>query len=548
MADANTAIGLDIGEKTVKFVKIRQTNGDFTLLRYDIKDIPSGQERIRAVSEILKELFKSEKGDAEVYTCAFGPNVSLKRITIPQMPDGEIASAMKWEAKNLATFPLENAAVDFFKIGKTTEKASDKIEIMLIMASEEVMNFFSAVSKESGVKFAGISVLPLALRGLLFKQKRLEQDKVTAVIDIGSDAASINLFKGNTLQFTREISVAGESFTKAMTGLLVADHWQLNLTYEQSEDIKHRYGIPPKDTSELTENGIPLVHIYEMMFPTLKRLQNEIMRSFDYFKEQFREEKIDNIFLTGGSSGMKNLSEHLSNALGIKVETIDPLENAKIDPKSDIKLDEVKKVASRLSLAVGLAIDRSQRINLISSREKEGGFKVPFNLQGLLKMPGLPGIPSLPEMKVRIPANMFVWIAVILIGASIFYDVKLTQTRNQLRKELSSKQSLLSDIRTLVERRSILNQILKEGTNVKDTLYEITQVLPPHVYLTELLYENAARQMVISGDAPDTQTVGQTMSNIEESPYFSGTTLIETRKGAVNNMPRQLFRMSFKVD
>ena len=63
------------------------------------------------------------------------------------MPDGEIASAMKWEAKNLATFPLENAAVDFFKIGKTTEKASDKIEIMLIMASEEVMNFFVAELK-----------------------------------------------------------------------------------------------------------------------------------------------------------------------------------------------------------------------------------------------------------------------------------------------------------------------------------------------------------------------------------------------------------------
>lgn len=533
MAGDNITIGLDIDEKSVKFAKIRQTNSDITLLKYAVRDVPPSEDKVKAVAEILKEVFKDEKPETEVYACAFGPNISLKRIAIPLMPDEEIANALRWEAKNLVPFPIENALISFIKIGKLTDKTTEKNDLMFAVAGEELINFFNATSKESGIKFAGISVLPLALCSILERTKTCEENKINAIIDIGAEAASINLFKGNVLQFTREITVAGDSLTKAMTGLLVADQWQLNLTYEQAEEIKKKYGIPRKDSSEVTESGIPLIHIYEMMAPTLRRLQNEILRSFDYFKEEFREEKVDNIYLTGGSSSLRNLDEYLSNALGTKVETIDPTENIKIDPASKIDPAQLKELSSRLTLAIGLAVDKSSKINFQKVKEKPKAGKI--NLEELGKL----------FERFKIPVNLIAWAGAAVLIAAISYYLYLNNIRTGYKKELMSKQVILTDVKVLIERKSILEQISREETHVREMLSQVTKALPEGIVLTDLIYDNSKRQIWLNGEAKDTDTVGKLLKNFEDSPNFKNTILIEARKAVLESVPKIVFRVTF---
>ncbi len=541
MADASTAIGLDIDEKSVKFAKIRQTNGEVTLLKCAVRDIPKEQPREKAVSDILKELFKGEKPDVRVYTSAFGPNIALKRISLPLMPDSEMSEAIRWEAKNTTPFPIENAVIGFTRAGKAPDKTADKNDVIFVVAGDELVNFFNTVSKEAGIRIAGLSAVPFALGALAASQKKFEQDKVTALIDIGAEAASINLFKGAVLQFTREISVAGDSFTKSMTGLMVADHWQLNLTHEQAEDIKKKYGIPARDTSEVTENGIPLMHIYEMMSPTLRRMQNEILRSFDYFKEQFHEEKVDKIYLAGGSASLKNLDEYLSTSLGVNAERINPLLNVKIDQKSGITESELRDIGPRLSLAIGLALDRGKSLNLLLTKEKAQGFALPSGLGDIFKAL------KLPPIQVNLPSSALFWVAVPLIVAALSYNYYLVRERNHYREELLSKQALLTDIKSLVERKAILNQIQKEGSRVKENLYYLTQVLPAGVALSDLTYDNKLRLVWLSGEAPDHGTVGKLVRNIEASPYFSDTKLLEARESGAQENAIIIFRVSFKI-
>jgi len=534
MPESGIFIGLDIDEKSVKFVKIKQTNSDISLLKYAVRDVPASENKISAVSDILKELFKGEKPDTDVYTCSFGTNVSLKRISVPVMPDEEIPEALKWEAKNLVPFPIENAVVDFYKIGKTTEKAAEKYDLMFAVAGEDLIKFLNGVSKESNIKFSGISLMPLSLCSILKHSKKCEPDKVNAIIDIGAEAASINLFKGDILQFTREISVAGDSLTKAMTGLLVADQWQLNLTYEQAEDIKKKYGIPKKDTNDVTDNGIPLIHIYEMMAPTLRRLQNEILRSFDYFKEEFREEKIDSIYLTGGSSSLKNLEEYLTNALGTKVETVDPLESVKVDPASGIDAAQLKEIAPRLTLALGLALEKGGKINFRRAKEKPG--KARINIDEILK-----------TIKIPVNVNVLALAGVAVIVMAVSYYIYLSNVSAHYKKELSSKQQILTEVKALVERRSILEQIAREETHVREMLSQIIKALPAGILLTDLVYDNGKRQIWLSGESRDTETIGLMLKSFEDSPNFTKTILIEARKAVLENVQKILFRLTFSL-
>ena len=545
MPDLGISIGLDIDDKSVKFVKIKQTNGEIVLQKYAVLEIPPSEDKIKTVSSIIKKLFQGEKSDAEVYTCAYGANVSLKRISIPVIPDSEIPEALKWEAKNIVPFPIENSKIDFFKIGKITEGSTEKYDLMFAVASDEHIKFLSEISKESGVKFTGISLVPFALSSLLDSIKKLSPDQVNAIIDIGAEAASINLYKGKLLNFTREITVAGESITKAMTGLLVADHWQLNLSYEQAEEVKKKYGIPEKDTTERTDNGIPLIHIFEMMSPTLRRLQNEILRSFDYYKEEFREEKIDRIFLTGGSSCLNNLEDYLTNGLGIKVETIDPIEGIKVEENSGIDLTSLKAISGRLSLALGLALDRATKINLYK-KESTARAKFKLDINDLMKQFNIK-IPENFPIKIKMPANISIWIAVTVIAAAISYDVYLIGIRNRVRGDLSSKQLLLQDVKQLAEKRALFDKISKEETHVRDVLSQVSGTLPQGITLTDLSYNNGTKSVQLMGIADFTSTVGQLIKSFEDSPNFRRTTLIEARKAVLNGAAKIIFKVSFIV-
>ncbi len=537
MPGNNIVIGLDIDGKSVKFAKLKKTDSETTLLKYAVREVPPSEDKIKAVSDILKDLFKGERQDTEVYTCAFGTNVSLKRLTIPVMPDEEIREALQWEAKNLVPFPIENSTLDFYKIGKISDKAVEKYDVMFAVAGEELLSFLTSVSKESGIRFSGISLIPLALSALLLHNKKFDKDKINAIIDIGAEAASINLFKGDVLNFTRVITVAGDSLTKAMTGLLVADRWQLNLTYEQAEEIKKKYGIPKKDTTEVTDSGIPLVHIYEMMAPTLRRLQNEILRSFDYYKEEFREEKIDRIFLTGGTSHLINLEEFLSNALGIKVETLNPFENLKIDPSSGIAPAALKEASPRLALAAGLALEQSEKINFQRKMEKSR------------KLIGLEGMFGKIKLKipVQIPVNLFAYGLVALLILAFSYNFYLTRLRDHYKKEIASKQAILTDVKTLIDKRTILEQISKEETHIRETLSQMTRVLPAGITLTDLTYDNSQRQIWLAGAASDTNAVGRLLKNFEDSPNFKKAVLIEARKGAFEGVQKVIFKITFNL-
>ncbi|MCX5727177.1 MAG: pilus assembly protein PilM, partial [Candidatus Saganbacteria bacterium] len=250
-------------------------------------------------------------------------------------------------------------------------------------------------------------------------------------------------------------------------------------------------------------------------------------------KEEFREEKIDRIYLTGGGSSLKNLDEFLSNALGIKVETIDPTENMKIEPASGIDPPALKEVSPRLALAIGLALERSGKINFRRANEKPRRIKISEKF--------------FEKIKIDVPANIAAWSAASILILAIIFNFYLMGISEHYKKELVSKQAVLTDIKTLVEKRTMLEQISMEETRIRETLSQMTRALPVGVILTDLVYDNSKRQIWLAGVAKDTKTIGRLLRNFEDSPNFKKTSLIEARKAVIESVPKILFKITFNL-
>jgi len=529
-------IGLDVDDKFVKLVELKKSLRGFTLTNYAISEItPSSpdEDEITSASNTIRKLVERLSIDpSDVYLSVSGPGVSIRRINVPVMPEDELFGAVRWESKNLIPFPLDTATLDYYVIGKILDKGVEKLDVIVVAAQDKVINHQIKIVETAGLKASGITVNPFALWDILKRNITPQVDEVVALIDIGDKASSINLFKNNILQFTREISVAGESITKALTGITISDQMQQTLTYEQAEKIKINYGIPHESSVEKTPEGITLTQIHEAMKPALRRMVNEILRSFDYYKEQFRETKISKVFITGGSSRLKNLEEYLSSGLGIKVEIANPLAGIDLDLKKKASAEEVRTAAPILTLALGLAMGEASTLNLIHIKrpaKKEIEIKKFFEA-------------------LRLPAFSWISIAVVVLMLAAGHNLYLARQVDYYRTEVHSKRAILSDLKTLNERREIVARISKEESHLRETLNKFNTTIPYGIILTKLDYVNASRTIDAHGTSLNVNLIGNFLKTIERSPYFSRARLIESRKGLQEKGNEMGFHISFHVD
>ena len=95
------------------------------------------------------------------------------------------------------------------------------------------------------------------------------------------------------------------------------------------------------------------------MLPILRSvsddLAQELQKTFDFFIATTSTEKIDQLFLAGGSSRVVNLDSQLKERFGMPVEIMNPFRQ--IDTAgSSVSQEWINENAPSLAVAVGLAV------------------------------------------------------------------------------------------------------------------------------------------------------------------------------------------------
>jgi len=153
-----------------------------------------------------------------------------------------------------------------------------------------------------------------------------------------------------------------------MTSTLMSSDGKVELTFEEAEKIKKEQGIPIGEDTELIDGKILSSQILSLIRPCVEQLASEIERSFDFFREESHGEKVDKIILFGGGAGLKGLTKALYDDLEIETIIGNSLEGIANSLKNK---NEDKNVSSRLDLAIGAALNKSDQINLLPVEVKE---------------------------------------------------------------------------------------------------------------------------------------------------------------------------------
>ncbi len=341
----NHLVGLDIGSKTIKVAEIQETSKGSNLVRFGALDIAPGlieEDGIKdsqGVADSIRQLFKLYNvKEQNVAISIGGYSVIVKKIVVQSMSEEELQEKIPLEAEQYIPFDISDVNIDFQILGDN-EKNPNQMNVLLVAAKKEMINDYLNILDLAGLNPCIIDVDAFALQNIYEKNNELSDDYV-ALIDIGANKTSLNILKGDSSVFLRDVSLGCNQINDKIIS-------QISCSYEEAEEIRcseKQDKISPEDLQQI-ESSI------------VAEWTTEIRRAIDFFYSTYPDDHIKRIVLSGGGANVKEFSKLLAVQTSSEVVVINPFDNLNIDTDR-LDTSYLNSMGPQAAICMGLAIRR----------------------------------------------------------------------------------------------------------------------------------------------------------------------------------------------
>lgn len=336
-------IGLDIGSRSIKASQISETKKGKTLDRFGIIDIAPGLiedgaiKDAEQVSDTIRQLFRNYgiKGQ-NVALSVGGYAVIVKKIIVQSMPEEQLQDTISFEAEQYIPFDISDVNLDFQILGEN-ESNPNQMNVLLVAAKKEMVNDYVNLAQLAGLNPCIIDVDAFALQNIYEFNYSPSEDENIALIDIGASKTSLNILKGSTSVFMRDVSLGCGQINQKIASLI-------DCSLEEAEQIK--FG----DQSDKITAG----DLSGIVSSVVSDWCTEIRRALDFFYSTYPDDQIIKIILSGGGGNIKEFRQLLSVETSAEVATINPFEALHVDTNR-FDVDFLKRIAPQASISMGLA-------------------------------------------------------------------------------------------------------------------------------------------------------------------------------------------------
>lgn len=374
-------LGIDIGNSALKVVELENVKGRPKLLTYgyleQTNEILTSNSK-EAKDKIIEALQRIQQESRTTSTSAVAAlpsyTVFTSIIHLPEMPKKELVNAVNWEAKKFVPMPLEEMILDWKiledgeissdysanvqagqspaeaaaaniqeqqaaaggqeETAKIKEKKKKFLKILLTAAPKDLVSRYLEVFKAAKLNLVSLETESFALERALIGNDK----SPIMLIDIGAAATTISIVVESVPLINRSIDIGGRTITKAIAN-------SLNIDPERAEQFKRDFGL----TQQQGGAGDQIPKRIEFM---VQSIINEVKYVLNLYSSQGNG-TVEKIVMAGGSAWLPNITQYLSNVLGVKVYIGDPW--ARVMYPLEMK-PVLQNIGPRLAVAVGLAM------------------------------------------------------------------------------------------------------------------------------------------------------------------------------------------------
>jgi len=407
-------------------------------------------EELRIATLLKNELIRSGVESKEVTLVLSGKDLIVRTFEMPILPQGELLTAVNFEAKKYLPFKIEELFSDCqWKL----DKAAKKNLVLFVGIKKETLDRYLSILDEIGLKaksieYSAFSILRIA------KLAGIKENGVIAVIDIDlikNEEANFVVLENGFPLFSRDLTPISGTKEEA-------------IGREESPNFK-----------ETKSN---------MFF---EKLRAEILVSLNYYERKFVGKNIKKIFFIINPDYRQDLLESFKD-IGVGIHFIDV--HKYIGPGAAFSLAFIKAFSGSLS-----EVRTELKINLLSAKDR-GARETSAALQ------------PAPSLSLLLGAHLKVALACLLIGIGAFLFGKYRML--PLEKELTNTITIRPKVATVSpeasyeelnglsssykEKINILNKLVKKRLHFTSLFNLMPRLVPDNMWLSNLTLKNTIEE------------------------------------------------------
>lgn len=334
--------GLDIGTSAVRLVELRGGGPVKQLVRYgyvpiDIKlsmsDAAPDQQK---VAQVIRDLLVQAKVPSKNVVVGIpSQRVFTTIVDMDNVPDGELAQAIKLQADSIIPTPMSESKIDWAKLGESP-KDKTKIEVLLTSVPNDYVE-----SRLDLLESVGLNVIAFEPDNLALSRALTAPDTKTAqmVIEVGENSTDIVVMLNGAPRLTRSIPTGATAIVRAAVQ-------NLNIDEKQAHQFVYKFGLS-KDRLE--------GQIYNAVVTTVDILIAEIDKSLKFFANRYGA-NAERIIVAGAAAVIPEMPAYIANKSGLNVEIGNAWRNVGVGSGQQ---NDLMALSPYFSVAAGLA-ERSE--------------------------------------------------------------------------------------------------------------------------------------------------------------------------------------------
>jgi len=365
-----TIVGLDIGSRFMKVALAEPGSGHYQWKIVKAAIAPTPLDTVRdgvivdsaSMAQAIRDLMRTAEIVATGATAAIsGASVIVRHVKLPKMHESLLRKGIRYEAKQYISSNTEDSMIEF-EITGGIDGENDKMGVMLVAVPNDMVESRLASVIGAGLEPIAIDVEAFALQRALLdlSPTRPGEGQTIALLDIGAITTDVNIITDGRFTLTRNIGIAGDSFTNALKPVARKTEWA------DLEAIKFQVNMAALLEPDATPEALALAQAVQ---PTVDELLREVRRSINYYQSQLSDltnsnlppgvsadaGSVSKIIISGGSARMEGLAKYMSARLGMEVEVWNVFDNPHID--SSALSDSYKEQCyTVLGTSIGLAL------------------------------------------------------------------------------------------------------------------------------------------------------------------------------------------------
>jgi type IV pilus assembly protein PilM len=367
-------IGLDIGSYSIKAVEIVNTFKSYEITNFYENVIPSVDELDPDVvlPACMEQLFQENNLKADrIITAMPGQYISSRVMPFAFSDARKIEASIHAELEDAVPFNMDDMIIDHQILGTM----GGQTIALAVMTRKNFLRSFLEHLQRIDIDPKLVDVDSLAFYNLA-SYMNMPAGQCCALVDVGHEKTSVCIVQDGVLRMFRSINLGG----RYLTEFLARD---LETGFAEAQRVKHSVSRVLCDADQANELTGDDRLIVERMTLASNAIVKELGRTFYAFKT-WEKSPLSRLYLSGGTSRIKNFDGYLQDQLEI------PVQINRID-QTDLKINP--SLAQHMaimpqSVAIGMravgSMKRHSQINL-----RQGEFAYVQNYESILKGAGI---------------------------------------------------------------------------------------------------------------------------------------------------------------